>query len=266
MQTELFYRPNEFDDWGVIRSKDGKIFASVRRPLDEDEARKHRAAKTDPFEPLARRLIASFSSPAAVEMEALQARTSLVAELLAYAESGMSKPRTSLLLHRAANAIELLNRPAASSLASPPPVAEGEAQPVAWREATAVCDAFDVLSLSEAYGGSGATSVSSKDLNALDKAVKALRAALSSVPGKESIGQAEIRSALLNAHAKAGSYAALAKEVGLSDEYVRQCCHGARRITGKLLTYLGYVEQPSAYAAFPGSFSPAPAVGEAVAK
>lgn len=46
-------------------------------------------------------------------------------------------------------------------------------------EGLTVCDAFDVLSLSEAYGGSGATSVSSKDLAALDRAVKALRAALS---------------------------------------------------------------------------------------
>lgn len=45
--------------------------------------------------------------------------------------------------------------------------------------ATAACDAFDVLSLSEAYGGSGATSVSSKDLAALDRAIHALRAALS---------------------------------------------------------------------------------------
>ncbi|WP_404927115.1 hypothetical protein [Mesorhizobium sp. ORM16] len=45
-------------------------------------------------------------------------------------------------------------------------------------EPEAVCDAFDVLSLSEAYGGSGATSVSSKDLSALEKAVKALRASL----------------------------------------------------------------------------------------
>jgi hypothetical protein len=53
-------------------------------------------------------------------------------------------------------------------------------------EAEAVCDAFDVLSLSEAYGGSGATSVSSKDLNALERAVKTLRASIA----RETTGEA----------------------------------------------------------------------------
>lgn len=43
--------------------------------------------------------------------EASEARTSLVAELRAYAESGANKSRTTLLLHRAANVIELLNAP-----------------------------------------------------------------------------------------------------------------------------------------------------------
>jgi hypothetical protein len=55
--------------------------------------------------------------------------------------------------------------------------------------ALAVCDAFDVLSLSEAYGGSGATSVSSKDLTALEREIKALRAALS--PGTADILEGE---------------------------------------------------------------------------
>ncbi|MER9196402.1 hypothetical protein NKI13_24475 [Mesorhizobium australicum] len=53
--------------------------------------------------------------------------------------------------------------------------------------ASAVCDAFDVLSLSEAYGGSGATSVSSKDLSALDRAIKTLRAALSTAPSGDGV-------------------------------------------------------------------------------
>lgn len=56
----LFYRPNEFDDWGQIRNADGSMFASVRRPLSEGAAAEHRRNKTDPFEDLATRLIASF--------------------------------------------------------------------------------------------------------------------------------------------------------------------------------------------------------------
>ncbi|RWO22860.1 hypothetical protein [Mesorhizobium sp.] len=60
----LRYRPLEYDDWGIIRHGDSDhIFAVVRRPLDESEAAMHRANKTDPFEDLAKRLIASFAPP-----------------------------------------------------------------------------------------------------------------------------------------------------------------------------------------------------------
>jgi hypothetical protein len=59
----LLYRPLEFDDWGMIRTADGKAFAAVRRPLSEEEAASHRVDKTDPFEDLARRLISTFAAP-----------------------------------------------------------------------------------------------------------------------------------------------------------------------------------------------------------
>lgn len=58
----LFYRPNEFDDWGQIRNADGSMFASVRRPLSEEEAAEHRRNKTDPFEDLARTLMAGVAA------------------------------------------------------------------------------------------------------------------------------------------------------------------------------------------------------------
>lgn len=61
--TGLQYRPNEFDDWGQIRNPDGSMFASVRRPASEQELAEHRRNKTDPYEDLARRLIASFEAP-----------------------------------------------------------------------------------------------------------------------------------------------------------------------------------------------------------
>lgn len=58
---ELKYRPNKFDDWGMIRNADGSMFASVRRPASEEELAQHRVNKTDPYEDLARRLIASYA-------------------------------------------------------------------------------------------------------------------------------------------------------------------------------------------------------------
>lgn len=64
LTASLRYRPNKFDDWGIIRDSDGKLFASVRRPASEEELAAHREAGTDPFEDLARRLIDSYSSPA----------------------------------------------------------------------------------------------------------------------------------------------------------------------------------------------------------
>ncbi|WP_439604533.1 hypothetical protein [Shinella sp.] len=56
-EAKLAYRPLPHDDWGFIRTEEGAVFATVRRPLDEDEAAAHRAAGTDPFEPLALALI-----------------------------------------------------------------------------------------------------------------------------------------------------------------------------------------------------------------
>lgn len=61
--VDLVYRPNRHDDWGMIRTKDGELFAVVRCPIGEEEADRHRANKTDPFEPLARRLISAFAAP-----------------------------------------------------------------------------------------------------------------------------------------------------------------------------------------------------------
>ena len=46
-----------------------------------------------------------------IAREAFEARASLVSELRSYAESGAIKIRHELLLHRAANVIELLNVP-----------------------------------------------------------------------------------------------------------------------------------------------------------
>lgn len=59
----LQYRPLTYDDWGQIRRDDGSLFACVSRPLEQEEADAHRAAKTDPYEPLARALMAGLSAP-----------------------------------------------------------------------------------------------------------------------------------------------------------------------------------------------------------
>lgn len=56
----LQYRPNEYDDWGMIRNADGSLFAVVRRPAGEDELAEHRRHGTDPYEDLARRLMSTF--------------------------------------------------------------------------------------------------------------------------------------------------------------------------------------------------------------
>ena len=63
------------------------------------------------------------------------------------------------------------------------------------------------------------------------------------------ITEAHVRSLLINAHASAGSYEALAKQIGLSDEFIRQCCRGERAITGKVLRWLGFELLPRKYRA-----------------
>lgn len=67
--TGLRYRPNEFDDWGQIRNADGSMFASVRRPASEEELAEHRRNGTDPYEDLARRLMASFEPKSKLPIE-----------------------------------------------------------------------------------------------------------------------------------------------------------------------------------------------------
>jgi len=54
------YRPHKYDDWGVIRARDGFYVAqcSVTRWSDE-EREAHRAAKTDPTEANARLIAAA---------------------------------------------------------------------------------------------------------------------------------------------------------------------------------------------------------------
>lgn len=56
--TELQYRPNHYDDWGMIRNADGSMHASVHRPEtyggEFDECREE---GTDPFADLARKII-----------------------------------------------------------------------------------------------------------------------------------------------------------------------------------------------------------------
>ncbi len=56
--AELQYRPNHYDDWGMIRNADGSMHASVHRPEtyggEFDECREE---GTDPFADLARKII-----------------------------------------------------------------------------------------------------------------------------------------------------------------------------------------------------------------
>lgn len=56
--AELQYRPNHYDDWGMIRNADGSMHASVHRPeIYLGEFDEHREADTDPFADLARKII-----------------------------------------------------------------------------------------------------------------------------------------------------------------------------------------------------------------
>ena len=45
----LQYRPREFDDWGVVRTPDGSIFAVARRRTGETDDNEHRKNQTDPY-------------------------------------------------------------------------------------------------------------------------------------------------------------------------------------------------------------------------
>jgi hypothetical protein len=64
MVKKLVYRPNEFDDWGMIRDENGSLFAVVRRPATEEELSEHRRDGTDPYKDLADRLIWTYADPA----------------------------------------------------------------------------------------------------------------------------------------------------------------------------------------------------------
>jgi hypothetical protein len=48
----LVYRMHDFDDWGLIRNRDGSVFASLRRPVPDDEMAIHRSSGTDPYQAL----------------------------------------------------------------------------------------------------------------------------------------------------------------------------------------------------------------------
>ncbi len=54
------YRPDKYDDWGVVKSKDG-VIGQVRDPLKmgHECLCEHREAKTDPWEANARLVAAS---------------------------------------------------------------------------------------------------------------------------------------------------------------------------------------------------------------
>lgn len=58
------YRPQQYDDWGIVRSADSAWDGIVARGfgaryLDESEEDRHRAARTDPYEANARLIAAA---------------------------------------------------------------------------------------------------------------------------------------------------------------------------------------------------------------
>lgn len=56
--SDLQYRPNHYDDWGMIRNADGSMHATVHRPeIYLGEFDDHREVDTDPFADLARKII-----------------------------------------------------------------------------------------------------------------------------------------------------------------------------------------------------------------
>ena len=78
------YRTQEFDDWGWVRAADGTTVGHAHGPLDEDDANRHRVAKTDQWEANAR-LIA-----AAPELyEALSKLANEVAAICSLAEAAI---------------------------------------------------------------------------------------------------------------------------------------------------------------------------------
>jgi hypothetical protein len=87
MATKLTYRPNDLDDWGFIRRDDGSLFAVVRRPIGQVDMAYHREMKTDPFEDLGRRLIASYDEESTYEkLQATERRAADAERLLAEIE------------------------------------------------------------------------------------------------------------------------------------------------------------------------------------
>lgn len=53
------YRPNKFDDWGVVRlGKDGPILAVARSGSHDVDEDKHRHDRTDPYEDIGQAIAA----------------------------------------------------------------------------------------------------------------------------------------------------------------------------------------------------------------
>lgn len=50
----------------------------------------------------------------------------------------------------------------------------------------------------------------------------------------------DVRAALLEFYERTGSYAEMARQVGISDEYARQAVLGMRPVRGDLLAFLGF--------------------------
>jgi hypothetical protein len=79
----LVYRPNEFDDWGMIRHVNGRMFATVSRPLSQQEANDARRTETDPYEVLGRLLIVAVEGIVSEPKEARQSIIDLCATIAA---------------------------------------------------------------------------------------------------------------------------------------------------------------------------------------
>lgn len=71
--------------------------------------------------------------------------------------------------------------------------------------------------------------------------------AIFALAATKTLSENHVRSLLTNAHAAHGSYKGLADAIGVSDEFVRQCCQGKRAITGKVLRWLGFEALPRTY-------------------
>ena len=86
----LFYRPQEYDDWGCIRfspDSEGRQWHALKIAMptyDEDVLNEHRANGTDPCEQFGRRIVSAVNSHAAL----LEALKGLLAEFVGpYEES-----------------------------------------------------------------------------------------------------------------------------------------------------------------------------------